>query len=80
MCANWNLQLRTSQFSHQFIRNVNSNVHVNSGYSARCCPGFSSILLWMKSYVDQFLSASHFVDAFATTDIQEAAVARFATS
>jgi len=23
----------TSQFSHQFIRNVNSKVHVNSSYS-----------------------------------------------
>ena len=29
----------------------------------RCCPVFSSILLWMKSCVDQFLSVSHFLVA-----------------
>jgi len=41
----------TSQFSLQFVRNLNSNVHVNSSYSAlqRCCPVSSLILLWMKS-------------------------------
>ena len=40
------LQVATiSQFSHQFIHNMNSKVRVNSS----CCPVFSSILLWMKS-------------------------------
>jgi len=53
--------------THPFIRNVKmkSKVRVNSSFSTlqRCCPIFSSILLNMKSYVDQLLSASHFVVA-----------------
>jgi len=53
--------------THPFIRNVKmkSKVRVNSSFSTlqRCCPIFSSILLNMKSYVDQLLAASHFVVA-----------------
>ena len=51
MCANCNCS--TSQFSHQFIRNVNSigsrELKLLNALTLLCCPVFSSISLWMKS-------------------------------
>jgi len=59
MCA----QIATCNYltiRHQFIRNVNSKVRVNSSYSSlgRCCPVFSICYGWR--HVDQLLSASRF--------------------
>jgi len=65
MCANCNLQLHShnSVTSLSVMWTLIKLAWIQATQRSRCCPVFSSILLWIKSYVDQCLLAiaSHFV-------------------